>query len=126
MVELLAGAFTGAAMEGKSNAKNWGSLVIAIDPIILGPDTPADFQAKATAMCDRVKNAKRLPGSEGKEIYLPGERGDAQGEENIARGTLRVSATLYRELVRLSEEGSCGSGAIEGVSETTGEAELDV
>lgn len=37
MVELLAGALTGASMSDKHKNNNWGSLIIAIDPSVLGP-----------------------------------------------------------------------------------------
>ncbi len=71
MVELLAGALTGGAMEAKGPARNWGSLVICIDPVVFG--TLEEFQASANIMCARVKNAKILPDhSEGSSIWLPG------------------------------------------------------
>ena len=36
MVELLAGPLVGAAVADKMGSKNWGNLVIAIDPALLG------------------------------------------------------------------------------------------
>jgi LDH2 family malate/lactate/ureidoglycolate dehydrogenase len=36
MVELLAGPLVGAAVADKLEAKNWGNLVIAVDPDLLG------------------------------------------------------------------------------------------
>jgi len=36
MVELLAGPLVGAAVADKLEAKNWGNLVIAVDPELLG------------------------------------------------------------------------------------------
>jgi LDH2 family malate/lactate/ureidoglycolate dehydrogenase len=95
MVELLAGALTGAAMEDKSAAKNWGSLVIVIDPAVLGP--VEEFQEKAAAMCERVKHAKQLPGSP--EMCLPGERGDAVAAENTSLGSISISDETYRDLL---------------------------
>jgi LDH2 family malate/lactate/ureidoglycolate dehydrogenase len=94
MVELLAGAFTGAAMENKGPARNWGSLIICIDPKVFG--TLEEFQANAGIMCDRVKNAKVLPGHG--EITLPGERGDALEAENIAKGTIDLSDDVWEAL----------------------------
>ena len=39
MVELLAGPLVGAAVADKLEEKNWGNLVVAIDPGLLGePD----------------------------------------------------------------------------------------
>ena len=94
VVELLAGALTGAAMSDKHSSKNWGSLIIAIDPNILGPIE--EFQSNAAVMCDRVKNAQRLDAN--KEICLPGERGDAMEAKNIAKGTIEVSTKIYSQL----------------------------
>eukprot|EP00286_Rhodomonas_abbreviata_P004564 CAMPEP_0181335408 /NCGR_PEP_ID=MMETSP1101-20121128/26816_1 /TAXON_ID=46948 /ORGANISM="Rhodomonas abbreviata, Strain Caron Lab Isolate" /LENGTH=350 /DNA_ID=CAMNT_0023445527 /DNA_START=53 /DNA_END=1107 /DNA_ORIENTATION=+ len=94
MVELLAGALTGGAMENKGPSKNWGSLVICIDPKVFG--TLEEFQANANIMCDRVKNAHILPDrSEGTSITLPGERGDT---ENLKNGTLELSDDVYNAL----------------------------
>ncbi|KAI8467050.1 MAG: Malate/L-lactate dehydrogenase, partial [Monoraphidium minutum] len=71
MVELLAGPLVGAAVADKLEAKNWGNLVLAIDPDLLG-DRDA-IRARTQAVLDRVKAAPRLPGVD--EILLPGERG---------------------------------------------------
>lgn len=94
MIELLAGAFTGASMEDKLKSENWGSLVMAIDPNVMG-DREA-FLASASTMCERVKNAKKLPGT--KELYLPGERGDELEQKNIQSGTLDFSEDIFRQL----------------------------
>lgn len=98
MVELLAGALTGASMENKSEAKNWGSLVLAIDPVILGDKE--QFIANANAMCDRVKNAKKLPDYH-KEIYLPGERGDVIENARLQAGFLEVADQILSDLNNL-------------------------
>ena len=86
MVELLAGAMTGAHMgEGKGPARKWGSTIIALDPALFG--TLEEFQANANLMCERVKNAKILPDhSEGDKIWLPGERGDSVETANLEVG----------------------------------------
>mmetsp|Transcript_17864 Transcript_17864/g.17189 ORF Transcript_17864/g.17189 Transcript_17864/m.17189 type:complete len:165 (-) Transcript_17864:1957-2451(-) len=102
MVELLAGAFPGAAMMDKNNAQNWGSLIIAIDPAILGPIE--GFQERAAEMCNRVKKAKKLPGKENQEIFLPGERGDLLEAENLSNGYIKMSNKLYSELIKLSSK----------------------
>jgi len=60
LIELLAGAFTGAAMEDKGSSNNRGSLVIVINPdYVFGLNTLEDFRSSAMTMCDRVKNAKK-------------------------------------------------------------------
>jgi LDH2 family malate/lactate/ureidoglycolate dehydrogenase len=97
MVELLAGALTGGAMENTGPARNWGSLIICIDPVVFG--TLEEFQANANLMCERVKNAKILPDhSEGDSIHLPGERGDALEADNLAKGTLELSDDVFNAL----------------------------
>jgi L-2-hydroxycarboxylate dehydrogenase (NAD+) len=100
IVELLAGALTGAAMSNKHDKQNWGSLIIAIDPAILG--NTEDFKERAMEMCNRVKNAKKLPGQENSEIYLPGERGDILEGENLRNGYLKMSRKLYSDLLALA------------------------
>lgn len=102
MVELLAGSWTGAAMTDKKTANNWGSLVMAIDPNILGPIE--DFQASANEMCNRVKEAKRLPGHEDDEIYLPGERGDKLEESNIQNETIEIYEHIYDRLIQMGNK----------------------
>jgi LDH2 family malate/lactate/ureidoglycolate dehydrogenase len=95
MIELLAGAMTGAPMMDKKESKSWGSLVIAIDPAEFS-GTLEEFQVNAMVMCDRVKNAKRLAGVS--EIMLPGERGDEVEARNIERGSVEISEKVYEKL----------------------------
>jgi L-2-hydroxycarboxylate dehydrogenase (NAD+) len=102
MVELLAGALTGADMTDKEQGKNWGSLIIAIDPAILG--SVEEFQQKAEEMCNRVKNAKKLPSSPSNaEIFLPGERGDLLETEQLKKGTVKVSDQLYQDILNMAK-----------------------
>ena len=100
MVELLAGALAGATMTDKEAAKNFGSLVIVIDPSILG--SKEEFLQRANEMCVRVKNAKLLQGH--KEIVLPGERGDQLEAINIEKGTIPVSDTIFQALQKLAKK----------------------
>ena len=99
MVELLAGALTGADMENKRETKNWGSLVLAISPSVFGPECSSQFQESVEIMCERVKAAKRLPGEEGRPIFLPGERGDNLEASNLSSGTMKMSAVLVDQLL---------------------------
>jgi L-2-hydroxycarboxylate dehydrogenase (NAD+) len=103
MIELLAGAFTGGDMADKKAKKNWGSLVIAINPSTMGPGSLESFQEQAQIMCNRVKNAKLLP-SEQNPILLPGERGDDLEEQHLEMGTLELSAVLFEDLLRKLNE----------------------
>jgi LDH2 family malate/lactate/ureidoglycolate dehydrogenase len=87
-------------MENKHESENWGSLVIAINPDVFGSDTVERFQESAMTMCNRVKNAKRLPSNEDQELYLPGERGDLLEKKHLESGHITMSSVLYDELVR--------------------------
>ena len=86
-------------MEDKERNKNWGSLVIAIDPAAFGAKD--DFLLRADAMCKRVKHAKLLDGQ--KEILLPGERGDHTEEVTLKRGTLLISDSTFLALEELAK-----------------------
>jgi LDH2 family malate/lactate/ureidoglycolate dehydrogenase len=83
----------GAAYNDKKAAKNWGNLVFAIDPKILGND---DFLEQSAFVMDRVKNAERKEGVS--SINLPGERGDALAAENKKKGTIGVEPNLWKGL----------------------------
>jgi len=50
-------------------------------------------------MCERVKNAKRLPGNDNEPLYLPGERGDQVAEENKRRGCIDLPEKIYNQLL---------------------------
>ena len=89
----------------KEAAKNWGSLIIVIDPAVLG--SAEEFQEKAMEMCNRVKNAERVPPSSPSSsspppLHLPGERGDELEETNLQRGMVSISEVVFDELVKMS------------------------
>lgn len=93
-------------MENKGASKNWGSVVIAIDPELLCPLD--DFQNNAELMLQRVKNAKLLPTSSTGEIptgelFLPGERGDQVEEKNRKLGTIEMNSDIYAKLLLIPE-----------------------
>ena len=96
MIELLAGALTGASMESKLENANWGTLIIAINPNILG--NSSDFIERCNVMCQRVKSAKSLDDSS--RIFLPGERGDELERKNLAKGCLEISRSIHEKLVK--------------------------
>ena len=72
MIELLAGPLVGGAVQDKLGSRNWGNLMIALDPAILG--NPEKILQDVQLMLGRVKGARKADGV--KEIMLPGERGD--------------------------------------------------
>mmetsp|Transcript_6565 Transcript_6565/g.10731 ORF Transcript_6565/g.10731 Transcript_6565/m.10731 type:complete len:334 (+) Transcript_6565:56-1057(+) len=100
MVELLAGALPGAAMEDKRNAKGWGSLIIAIDPEEF--DSLEAFQDRVRVMSRRVTGAKRVQGCN--RIYLPGERGDEVDAANRRLGTIEIPEIVYTKLTELQSK----------------------
>jgi len=100
MVEILAGALTGANMLNKNHPlSTWGSLVMAIDPKLFGPLDA--FESRVNELCERVKGAKKLPGVE--HIYLPGERGDEMERINLERGYIEMSRKDYEALLDLAK-----------------------
>jgi LDH2 family malate/lactate/ureidoglycolate dehydrogenase len=112
MVELLAGALPGAAMQDKRTSNDWGSLIIAIDPEEF--DSLESFQARVRVMCHRVKQAKRVAGCD--QIFLPGERGDLLDAENRRRGSLEVPEVVFAKL----REMQAGAGAGAAPEDTDG------
>jgi LDH2 family malate/lactate/ureidoglycolate dehydrogenase len=99
MAEILAGPLVGAAFAGIANSKlNWGHLVFAIDPDLLGDSK--EFIKNVGRMIEKIKSTKKLPGVA--EIFVPGEReaqllrqceesGEIDIEENLLQG-LRIAA----------------------------------
>lgn len=96
MVELLAGTLSGADMEDKwgQDGNGWGSFMLVIDPDIMGDKEEIINNAKT--MLTRIKNAKKLPGSEG--VYLPGERSDLHEKETRAKGTVPIAPGVLQRL----------------------------
>ena len=72
MIELLAGPLVGGAVQDKLGSKNWGNLMIALDPAVLGD--PNQILHNVQLMLRRVKGARKAAGVQ--EIMLPGERGN--------------------------------------------------
>jgi LDH2 family malate/lactate/ureidoglycolate dehydrogenase len=99
MAEILAGPLVGAAFAGIGNSKqNWGHLILAIDPELLGDSS--EFIENVGRMIEKIKATKKLSGV--KEIFVPGERGaqlfrqceesdEIDIEENLLKG-LRIAA----------------------------------
>jgi len=93
IVELLGGVLPGAAYPGqpggKKAAKNWGNLVLAIDPALLME--PCEFRRRATATLDHVKGS-------GPKVVLPGEFETARRAANLASGSLDISKALLERI----------------------------
>ncbi|CAM9588667.1 unnamed protein product, partial [Hapterophycus canaliculatus] len=91
IVELLAGPFVRAATTDKKAAKNWGNLVLAVDPELMGDK--AEFAVRRHTVLARIKGAKKLPGV--KHIMLPGEGGSTRASAAVAAGVLTLENNLY-------------------------------
>ncbi|KXZ54908.1 hypothetical protein GPECTOR_4g980 [Gonium pectorale] len=94
MVELLAGPLVGAAVADKLAERNWGNLVLALDPGLLGE--PEALKQRVQVVLDRVRGAERLPGVE--EILLPGERGNRKANSRLAAGVMPLEVNLLTQL----------------------------
>ncbi|GIL55171.1 hypothetical protein Vafri_10770 [Volvox africanus] len=98
MVELLAGPLVGAAVADKLEERNWGNLVVAIDPGLLGDKD--EIKRRVQVVLDRVRGAERLPGVD--EILLPGERGNRKANARLAAGVMPLEANLLSQLRALA------------------------
>ena len=85
----------GAAFCGMGDSKgNWGHLVFAIDPGILGDRD--EFIRNVAEICRKVKATRKLPGAT--EIFVPGERGSLLANQRLACGEIEVEDNLLAEL----------------------------
>lgn len=128
MVEILGGALAGGDVEEKWERGNWGNLVLAIDPEVLGQSLKG-FAAKVEAVLKRVKEAKPVPppmteeeeggaegrkkssgsssgsssssgGAAGEGPSLPGERSEALAAKVFQRGRIRLERSVYEGLMK--------------------------
>jgi LDH2 family malate/lactate/ureidoglycolate dehydrogenase len=98
MVELIAGPLVGGAHTNKLAAKNWGNLVIAIHPGMLG-DADA-FYKNAGEVLDRVRTAERLPGVS--EMVIPGEKESTLAAQRLKDGALPIEKNMLEELRQMA------------------------
>jgi len=114
MVELLAGPLVGAAHVNKLAAKNWGNLVIAIHPSLLGD--AATFYKNAGEVLERVRCAERLPGVD--KIVIAGEMEAAKAAARVAEGTLPIESNMLAELRAMAANftSQAGGGAAGGAT----------
>eukprot|EP00301_Raphidiophrys_heterophryoidea_P008739 c13179_g5_i2.p1 GENE.c13179_g5_i2~~c13179_g5_i2.p1 ORF type:complete len:346 (-),score=81.83 c13179_g5_i2:281-1318(-) len=91
MVEMLAGGLCGGAVADKKTANNWGNLVYAIHPELLGDSE--SFIDRVETIVSRVRNASPLPGV--KRIPIPGERGNETARAVLERGTIFLEPRLW-------------------------------
>jgi LDH2 family malate/lactate/ureidoglycolate dehydrogenase len=97
--EMLAGPLVGAAFCGLDDSKgNWGHLIYAIDPDLLGDREV--FEANVSRAADKVRSTKRLPGVD--EIMVPGERGSRIAQKSLDDGMIEVEDNLLAELRKVA------------------------
>ncbi len=77
---------------------NWGHLIFAIDPDLLGDRD--EFQANVKRVIGRVKSTRRLPGVD--EILVPGERGSRTARECLEKGEIDIEDNLLAELRKVA------------------------
>jgi L-2-hydroxycarboxylate dehydrogenase (NAD+) len=99
IVEILAGPLVGAACAGVGDTgKNWGHLVLAIDPNLFG-DRDA-FIDNVTTLIGKVKTTEKLPGVD--EIFVPGEKGSRLAAGIRASGMIDLEDNLLEELRKVA------------------------
>ncbi len=107
MVEILTGPLVGAAFVGIGDAAgNWGNLVYALDPELL-VDGPL-FRQQVSQLVERVKQTKRLPGTE--EITVPGERESRLYQQSLESGKVEIEDNLWQALNDVAHAGSAATG----------------
>jgi len=95
IIEIFGGPLVGAACAGVGDStKNWGHLVLAVDPGLLGER--GEFIEKVTTLIENVKKTGKLPGIT--EILVPGEKGNRQTEQVRKSGTVEIEKNLLEEL----------------------------
>jgi LDH2 family malate/lactate/ureidoglycolate dehydrogenase len=94
LTEIMAGPLVGASFAGIGKRNNWGHLVYAFDPGLLGERE--DFLQNVTALVEKLKSSKRLPGVE--ELYYPGERGRTVTAKHIQSNQIEVEENLLAGL----------------------------
>jgi cysteine-S-conjugate beta-lyase len=105
MVEILAGPLVGAAVLDKAAAKDWGNLIIALDPGLLGK--PQEFSNKVEQLLARIRGAARLPGVDA--LHLPGEQSAARAAARLREGHMPVETNLWTQLQAIASRGPADS-----------------
>lgn len=92
-VQMLCSPFALAGIAGAHEEDGWGTFVLAIDPTLLaGKD---EFMQRTTELIEHIKAAKPLPG---KQVMLPGERGDALAKQAEQSGEIEVADAIWGQL----------------------------
>lgn len=95
VVEILTRALVGATRDESGHKRDWGNLVLIIDPTLLAEH--AAFITQVDDIIERVKTSRKLPGID--EILVPGERGNRQRDAVLAEGAIDIEEGLWTALV---------------------------
>ncbi len=94
LVEVLTHPLVSTTPDKDGHKTDWGNLLLVIDPeLLVDGDT---FKERVSAMAQKLKTARRLPGVE--EIFIPGERGDAFLQKVLEAGSLEIEDQLWTAL----------------------------
>jgi LDH2 family malate/lactate/ureidoglycolate dehydrogenase len=92
-VQMLSSPFVLAGFAGAYEEDGWGTFVVAIDSgLLAGRD---EFMKRSTKLVEHIRSAKPLPG---KQVMLPGERGDAIAKQAEDSGELEIADAIWQEL----------------------------
>ncbi len=93
LVQLLGGPFSLAGIPGANEADGSGTFVLAIDPGLLAGKE--EFMKRSTELVEQIHAAKPLPG---KQVVLPGERGDELARAAEQSGEVEIAESIWQEL----------------------------
>ena len=100
MVEILTGPLVGAAIYGDEDVdKNWGNLVIAINPNTMGESKK--FLNKVDTLLEHIK-AGRLA-TDSQKIFLPGEKGNAETQSKLENNLMSIDRDLFEQLKEIAQ-----------------------
>jgi LDH2 family malate/lactate/ureidoglycolate dehydrogenase len=115
MVDILAGVLSGAgfAQTASVQASSMGQFYWALDVEAFMP--LADFTARVDEQIDQVKMSERIDGVD--EILVPGERGLRRREALLVEGTMPLSETVWRQVLKGCEAVGCAPPPSETLAE---------
>jgi L-2-hydroxycarboxylate dehydrogenase (NAD+) len=100
MVEILTGPLLGATIFGDEDVgQNNGNLVIAINPNTMGETD--EFLNRVDTLLGRVKTGRLA--NDGQQIFLPGERGNAEALSKLDNNLMSIDRDLLEQLKEIAQ-----------------------
>lgn len=90
MIEILAGALTGASTCGVNAERGWGNLFCAISPDVFGGGP--DFSENIAGLLNTVLSSKT---ADGEKIRLPGKESQQRRELALKTGEVEVDESIF-------------------------------